>query len=205
MFFRHFTANQYKHEKPKGKQKDSLLLQRSTITEDKEPFTLSARQAELIGLLWSLQGPRSQRKWLLDSVDYPPQTGNRMLRNMLENQVLRLLYLPALEFSGLPDGLTAYANCIDRKSRDRFVGHIIESHPFARIYIGDSNDVVARIRAPLKNSDSVAGNLKGKLPEFSDSFFTARMRSTKTYKIPTIHKLRQPKSGTWTDPWKDMM
>ena len=192
------------HDRQRGKQRDHLILQRSTITEDKEPFTLSTRQAELIGLLWSLQGPRSQRRWLLDSVDYPQQTGNRMLRTMLDNQVLRLLYLPALEFSGLPDGLIAYANCIDRKSRDRFVDHVIESQPFARIYIGDSNDVVAHIRVPLKNSDSVAGNLKEKLPEFSDHFFTARMRSSTTYKIATIHKLREPKDGKWIDPWKDM-
>ncbi len=191
------------HERSQGKQKDNLLLQRSTISEDKKPFPLSARQAELIGLLWSLQGPRSQRKWLLDSVGYPQQTGNRMLRAMLKNQALRLLYLPALEFSGLPDGLIVYANCIDRKSRDRFVNHIVESQPFARTLIGDSNDVIARIRAPLKNSDSVAGDLKEKLPEFSDSFFTARMRSAKTYKIATIHKLRQPKTGEWIDPWKD--
>jgi len=193
-----------KDERPRGLQKDSLLLQRSTVRVDNKPFLLSARQAELIGLLWSLQGPRSQRKWLLDSVGYPRQTGNRMLRTMLDNQVLRLLYLPALEFSGLPDGLIAYANCIDRKSRDQFVNYIIESQPFARIYIGDSNDVIARIRTPLKKSDSVSGDLKEKLPEFSDRFFTARMRQTKTYKIATIHKLRQPRTGEWTDPWKDM-
>jgi len=194
-----------KDERPRGIQKDSLLLQRSTVNEDKIPFSLSARQAELIGLLWSLQGPRSQRKWLLDSVGYPQQTGNRMLRTMLDNKVLRLLYLPALEFSGLPDGLITYANCIDRKSRDKFVNYIKESQPFARIYIGDSNDVIARIRTPLKMSDSVSGDLKEKLPEFSDSFFTARMRQTKTYKIATIHKLRQPKTGEWTDPWKNMI
>jgi len=192
------------YEKQKGKQKDSLLIQRSTISEDKKPFSLSARQAELIGLLWSLQGPRSQRKWLLDSVGYPQQTGNRMLRAMLDNQILRLLYLPALEFSGLPDGLIVYSNCIDRKSRDKFVNHVIESQPFARIFIGDTNDVIARIRAPLKNSDSVAGDLRGKLPEFSDRYFTARIRSSKTYKIPAIHKLRDPKTRKWIDPWKDM-
>ena len=192
-------------DKPKGKQKDSLLLQRSTISEDNKPFPLSARQAELIGLLWSLQGPQSQRKWLLDSVSYPHQTRNRMLKIMLDNQVLRLLYLPALEFCGLPDGLIVYANCIDRKSRDRFVDYIVESQPYARIFIGDSNDVVARIRTPLNKSDSVAGNLKEKLPKFSDQFFTARLRSAKTYRIVTIHKLREPKTGNWTDPWKDLI
>jgi len=119
---------------------------------------------------------------------------------MLDDGILRLLYLPVLEYCGLDDGLIAYINCNDRKSRNKFVDHIIESQPFARIYIGDSNDVVAHIRLPLKNSDYVAGNLKEKMVEFGDRFFTARLRSTKTFKIASLHKLRRPKTQ-WMDPW----
>ena len=189
-------------EVPGEKQKDSLLIQRSTISDDKEPFSLTPRQLEIIGLLWSLKGPRSQRKFILERVNYPNQTANRMLREMLDNQVVRLLYLPALEFCSLPDGLIAYANCSDRRSRDRFVDHIIESQSFARIRIGDSNDVVAHIRVPLKNSDSVAGVLKKRIGEFSDNYFTARLRSTNTYKIATLHKLRESNTRKWIDPWK---
>ena len=187
-------------ESPTTAQKDSLLIQRSTISDDKIPISLTSRQVELLGFLWILQGPRS-RKWLIDRVNYPQQTAKRMLRTMLDNQILRLLYLPALEYCGLADGLIAYANCNDRKSRGKFVDHIIESQPFARIFVGDSNDVVAHIRVPLKNSDYVAGNLKEKMVEFSDRFFTARLRSTKTYKIATLHKLRTSKTGEWVDPW----
>ncbi len=189
-------------ELPREKQKDSLLIQRSTISDDKEPFSLTTRALEIIGFLWSLKGPRSQRKYILERVNYPNQTANRMLKEMLDNQVMRLLYLPALEFCSLPDGLIAYANCSDRRSRDRFVDHIIESQSYARIRIGDSNDVVAHIRVPLKNSDYVAGDLKEKIGEFSDYYFTARLRSTNTYKIATLHKLRKPKTRKWIDPWK---
>ncbi|MGY5871480.1 MAG: hypothetical protein RTV72_04465 [Candidatus Thorarchaeota archaeon] len=185
---------------PQVKQKDSLLIQRSTISDNKDPYKLSSRQVELLGLLWSLEG--SQRKWFVDQVNYPQNTANRMLKELLDNQVLRLLYLPALEFSGLPDGLIAYANCSDRKSRGRFVDHIIESQPFARIYIGDSNDVIAHLRVPLKDSDHVAGDLKEKIADFSDQYFTARLRERKTYKITTLHKLRKPKTGEWIDPWR---
>jgi len=187
---------------PREKQKDSLLIQRSTISDDNEPFSLTSRQLELIGFLWCLKGPRSQRKFILDRANYPNQTANRMLKEMLDSQVVRLLYLPALEFCSLPDGLIAYANCSDRRSRDRFVDHIIESQSYARIRIGDSNDVIAHIRVPLKNSDYVAGDLKEKIGEFSDHYFTARLRSTNTYKIATLHKLRKPKSRKWIDPWK---
>ncbi|MCK4565810.1 MAG: hypothetical protein KAU48_00735 [Candidatus Thorarchaeota archaeon] len=189
-------------EVPREKQKDSLLIQRSTISDDNEPFSLTSRQLEIIGFLWSLKGPRSQRKFILERANYPNQTAIRMLKEMLDDQVVRLLYLPALEFCSLPDGLIAYANCSDRRSRDRFVDHIIESQSFARIRIGDSNDVLAHIRVPLKNSDYVAGDLKEKIGEFSDHYFTARLRSTNTYKIATLHKLRKPKSRKWIDPWK---
>ncbi len=188
-------------ESPRTKQKDSLLIQRTTISEDKTPVALTSRQVELLGLLWMLQGSRSQRKWFTNRVNYPQQTANRMLRAMLDDQILRLLYLPSLEYCGLADGLIAYANCNNRKSRNKFVDHITESQPFARIYVGDSNDVVAHIRIPLKNSDYVAGNLKEKMVEFSDSYFTARLRSSKTYKIAILHKLRIPKTGVWIDPW----
>ncbi len=190
-------------EVPREKQKDSLLIQRSTISDDNKPFSLTTRQLEIIGLLWGMNGPRSQRKFILERVNYPNQTANRMLREMLDGQVVRMLYLPALEFCSLPDGLIAYANCSDRRSRDRFVDHIIESQSFARIRIGDSNDVLAHIRVPLKNSDYVAGDLKEKIGEFSDHYFTARLRSTNTYKIATLHKLRKPKTRKWIDPWKD--
>lgn len=187
-------------ESPRIKQNNRLLIQRSTISDNKTPISLTPRQVELLGLLWILQGPRSQRRWLIDRVNYPHQTANRMLRAMLDDKILRLLYLPALEYCGLSDGLIAYANCNDRKSRNKFVDHIIESQPFARIYVGDSNDVVAHIRLPPKNSDSVAGNLEEKMVEFGDLFFTARLRSTKTFKIATLHKLRRPKKK-WLDPW----
>ncbi|TFG98769.1 hypothetical protein E4H12_05130 [Candidatus Thorarchaeota archaeon] len=194
-----WTALKYGASHPK--QKDSLLIQRSTQTENKKPFSLSPRQTELLGILWSLEGPDTHRNWLLDEVNYRRQTANLNLGIMLENEVLRLLYLPALEFCKLPDGLVAYANCSDRKSRDRLVNHIIESQPFSRIHLGDTNDVVAHIRSPSKQSDTVAGSLNGKMQEFSDNHFTARMQERRTYKIPVFHRLLDPKTRMWRNPW----
>jgi hypothetical protein len=182
------------------KKDDGLLIQRSTMVDDKRPYSVTAGQTELLGLLWSLHGARKQRKWLLDAVNYSQQSGTRNLSRLQKNHVIRLLYLPALEFCGLPDGLVAYANCNDRKSRDRLVDHIVESQPFSRIHIGDSNDVVAYIRTPFKKT-TIPGTLKDKMKEYSDSQIVARMQEIKMYKIPVFHKLYQPKTGTWKDPW----
>lgn len=190
-----------KHDEAHSKQKDNLLIQRSTRTENNTPFTLLAKQAEVLGILWSLEGPVTHRNWLLDAVNFRRQTATQNLGLMLENKVLRLLYLPALECCKLPDGLVAFANCSDRKSRDRLVNHIIESQPFSRIHIGDSNDVVAHIRSPSKQSDTVAGALSGKMQEFSDNHFTARMQERRTHKIPVFYRLLDPKTKKWRNPW----
>jgi hypothetical protein len=184
------------------KQKKSLLIQRASHSEEKKPFSMTAKQTELFGLLWSLEGSRSQRKWLLDTVGYSQQTANRNLTRLLKNRVFRLLYLPALEFCKLPDGLVAYANCHDRRARDRLTDHIIQSQPFSQIYIGDSNDIVAHVRCPFKTSDTVAGNLKDRMREFSDNFITSRLQERRTYRMTTPFKLRDHKENEWQDPWK---
>ncbi len=184
------------------KQRKSFLIQRTSQSDDKTPVSLTSKQTELLGLLWSLEGPRSQRKWLLDAVGYNQQTGNRNLAKLLKNRVLRLLYLPSLEFCKLPDGLVAYANCHDRRSRDELTEYIIQSQPFSQIFVGDSNDVVAHIRCPFKTSDTVAGNLKDKMDENSDNFFTSRLQERRTYRITTPFKLRDHKISKWKDPWK---
>lgn len=187
-------------EMPEKKQKTELLIQRATFTEDKQPFSVTSSQAELLGFLWSFHGARNQRKWLLDAVNYHQQTGVRNLRTLMKSKVIRLLYLPALEFCRLPDGLIAYANCNDRKSRDRLVDRIINSQPFSRIHIGDSNDVVALIRTPFKKT-TIPGTLKNIMQEFSDRHIVARMQERKTYKIPVFYKLLQPTTRMWKDPW----
>ena len=183
------------------KQKDSLLIQRSTETNDKNPFSVTTSQTEFLSLIWSLHGVRSQRKWYLDAVNYNQQTATRNLSRMLRNHAIRLLYLPSLEFCGLPDGLVVFANCNDRKSRDRLVNHIIDSQPFSQIRFGDTNDVVAQIRSPFKDSGKVALFLKQRMGEFSDNYMTARIQERKTYKITCLQKLFQPKTRTWKDPW----
>ena len=152
-------------------------------------------------MLWGISGGRKQRRWLLDAVNYDQETGFRYLSTFIKRKIVRLLYLPALEFCRLPDGLVAYASCNDRKSRDRLVDRIIESQPFSRIHVGDSNDVVAHIRAPFKK---ISGALSDVLQESSDDHMIAKLQERKTYRIPIFHKLLDRKTKTWKDPWSEM-
>ena len=183
-------------------QKDDLIIQRQTRTSDRKPFSPTPRQLELLGFLWSLYGSRRQRNWLLDAVNYRQQTANRNLGVMLEKKVLRLLYLPALEFCKLPDGFVTYASCHDRKSRDRLVDHLIHSQPFSRIHLGDSNDIVALVRSPFQRSDILTGNLREKMSEFSDKCFTARLQRRTSSIITVFNRLYDSTTKTWIDPWK---
>ncbi len=182
-------------------QKDELIIQRQTMADNRTPFSLTPRQKELLGFLWSLYGSRNQRNWLLDAVNYRQQTANRNIGMLLDNNVLRLLYLPALEFCRLPDGFIGFASCFDRKSRDGLVDYIIRSQPVSRIHLGYSNDVVALIRSPFKKSDVVAGNLREKMQAFSDEFFTARLQKQTSSMITVFHRLFDSNTKTWKDPW----
>ena len=191
-----------KDDLKKKEQRDEYIIQRKTRTTDRTPFSPTPRQMELLGFLWSLYGLRRQRNWLFDAVNYRQQTANRNLGVLLDNKVLRLLYLPALEFCKLPDGFVGYASCHDRKSRDKLVDHLIQSQPFSRIHLGDSNDIVALVRSPFKKSDVIAGDLREKMSEFSDNYFTARLQKRTSSTITVFHRLFDSTTKTWKDPWK---
>jgi len=186
---------------PKDSRKTKRVIVQSTSSTDSRHFTLTERQLELLSILWGYEGSRTQRKWLLDQINYPIRTANRMLHQMLQNQVLKLIYLPALEFCGLPDGLMIVANCFDRRSRDALISQLTEKLPYVRLLFGDSNDVVAHARLPAKSSDIVAGPIRKMMKELSDSSFTARLMSSYRYRMTALHRIKDRETKGWKDPW----
>ncbi len=185
----------------KTKKRDKGLITRTTASSNNNPITLTERQIELLSFLWSISMSKSQKKWLLDKAGYPQRTANRMLRQMLLNKTLRLLYLPALEFVGLPDGFIAMAQCHDRRSREKLVNFMQQSLPFARVLTGDSNYVVCNARVPAKKSDIIGGNLSEFMEQLSDESFVAPQRLIKSYKMTALYKIRDLKTREWKDPW----
>ncbi|TFG34601.1 hypothetical protein EU527_02535 [Candidatus Thorarchaeota archaeon] len=183
------------------KKKSRDLISRSTATSNDDPVDLTKRQLELLTLLWSIPMSRTQRKWFLEKVTFPQRTANRMLRQMIMNQTLRMVHLPALELVGLSDGFIAVSHCYDRRSRDKLVHSMQNILPFARILIGDSNHIVAHARVPAKQTDIVGGILGDVMTELSTHSFIARQRATKAYRMTALNKLRDTKTKKWKDPW----
>jgi hypothetical protein len=190
------------HEFSKGKKKAKQIIQQTTSSLDRELLSLTERQVELVSTLWRFEGSRTQRRWLFDQIDFPIRTANKMRYQLLQGHVLNLVYLPALEFCGLPDGLMIVANCYDRRSRDALISKLADRLPFVRLLFGDSNDVVAHARLPLKRSDQVAGTIRDLMKETSDNSFTARLKSSYTYRMTVLHRIRNNETKGWKDPWR---
>jgi hypothetical protein len=187
-------------DSPKKKRR-KRSIEYSTLHIDNRPFSLTERQTELLSVLWRFQGSKTQRRWLLDQVDFPTRTANRLLHQMMRDRVLSRVHFPALEFCGLPDGLMAAANCYDRRSRDSLIDEMAGQLPFVRLLVGNSNDVVAHIQVPAKKGDHVAGILRDIMDELSDRSFTARLRSSQTYRMSVLHQIRYRDNQTWKDIW----
>lgn len=185
----------------KSRKRSSRAIVQSTKSLDSRSFTLTERQSELLSILWRFEGSRMQRKWFLEQINFPIRTANRLLHQMLKDHILMLIHLPALEFCGLPDGLLIVANCFDRRSRDTLISQLTYRLPFVRVLFGDSNDVVAHARLPAKMSDQVGGTLGEMMQATSDSSFTARLKSSYTYRMTALQRIRNPETKGWKDPW----
>jgi hypothetical protein len=186
---------------PKRTRKREGSIEWSTHTNNKKAFILTDRRVELLSILWGFEGSRATRKWLLDQIGYPYRTANKLLHQMLEEQVLKQLYLPALEFCGLPDGLIVAANCYDRRSRNSLIRQLNERLPYVRVLYGDSNDVVAHARIPAKMSDVISGKIREIMGETSDRSFAGRLKETNSYRMTTLYRIRNSNAQDWRDPW----
>ena len=186
----------------KRKRRSKGLITRDTTSSNSHPTVLTERQIELFNLLWSIPMSKTQRKWLLNKIRYPQRTANRMLRQLLEEETLRLLYLPALELIGLPDGFIAMAHCNDRRSRDTLIEFMQLNLPFSKILMGDTNHVICHARVAEKKSDIHGAILSEFMENLSDISFVARQRSIKPYRMTALYKIRDSNSREWKDPWE---
>lgn len=185
----------------KRKSKSKGLITRNTDLSNNDPTTLTERQIELFNLLWSIPMAKTQRKWLLDKTGYPQRTANRVLRQLLEEETLRLLYLPALELIGLPDGFIAMAHCHDRRSKDTLIEFMQQNLPFSIILMGDTNHVICHARVAEKKSDIHGAILSEFMEDLADISFVARQRTMKTYRMTALYNIRDSNSREWKDPW----
>lgn len=185
----------------KNKRQSSRLIVRSTTSSNSTLVSLTKRQIELLSFIWSIPMSKTQRKWFFSKMAYPRRTANRMLRELILSQTLRLLYLPPQELMGLADGFIAVAQCHDRRSRDNLADSMQRMLPFVRILTGDSNHIVAHARVPAKKGDIIGEGLRPLMEDLANSSFVRQQRSIKTYRMTVLHKISNLRTEKWKNPW----
>ncbi len=174
-------------EPSKSKRRTQQWLFRESQYDKKSPVKLTSRQIDLLGPVLTYRGLRGSRMWMLNELGIPEKTARGYIRKMLDEKVLRLLYTPALEYCGLPEGLIAVSRFKQKQLRDSFIEWLTERVPYARIFTDRSTSMIAFIRLPLYSTDIVAGAIEEK----NTKSITARLRSYKSYQMTVFHRLLQ--------------
>ncbi|NHI88149.1 MAG: hypothetical protein EAX87_01430 [Candidatus Thorarchaeota archaeon] len=166
---------------------------------------LTNREVDLLGPLLAFQGLKGSRMWMLSQLGFPLQTARRYLRRLLEMKVLRLLYTPALEFCGIPEGMIVGAKFRDKQLRDFFLDWATNRIPYVRAYTNEGTDLVALIRLPQFKTDLVGAKIRtiltqgSKKDRITSEAFTARLRYYKSYMMTAFQRIY--KDNEFLDPW----
>ena len=180
-------------------------LYRETEHGKGPPVKLTDRQIDLIGPLLAFRGLRGARMWMMERMGFVPRTARRYIRSMLDEKLLRLLYTPALEYCGLPEGMIVIAKFKEHRPRESFIDWMTSRIPFTRIFSDKSTNLVAYLRLPAHRTDDVGGVIRGKLSGgkkkdwTTTQSITARLKSYKTYQMTAFQRIL--KHGEILDPW----
>lgn len=189
----------------KSREKSPSWLFRTTSYNKEPPIKPTCRQIDLLGPIWVFRGLRETRMWMVEQLGFVPRTARRYLRDMLDEKVLRLLYTPALEYCGLPEGMLVVGRFKERKLRESFIKWMISRIPYVHAFTDKSSNLVAYLRLPPYKTDIVGGVIREKLSggsttdQITSQSFTARLRSYKTYKITVLQRIFQ--EDGFIDPW----
>ncbi|MHA2081949.1 MAG: hypothetical protein ACW99H_12475, partial [Candidatus Thorarchaeota archaeon] len=195
-------------EDTKSRRKTKGWLSRETQSHQKPPISLTSRQIDLLGPVLAFRGLRTSRMWMFDRMGYPQRTARRYLNRMLKDKILRLLYTPALEYCGLPEGLLVVGEFKEQQSRRTFINWMISRLPYVRVFTDKSKNIVAYLRLPTYGfkPDVVGARIEEMLAKGSKKdrvttqFLKARLRSNKTYQMTVFQRMYQEKG--FVDPWE---
>jgi hypothetical protein len=181
-------------------------LFRETQNHKDTSYRLTKREVDLIGPILAFRGLRPSRMWMMERMGFVPRTARRYLRKLLNDQILRLLYTPALEYCGLPEGMLIVGEFKENRPRESFIDWMTSRVPYVRAFTDKSTNMVAYIRIPPYKTDVVGGVIRDKLSggkkkdRITTRSFTARLRSYKTYQMTVLQRLSSDKG--FVDPWE---
>jgi hypothetical protein len=169
-------------------------------------YRLTKREVDLIGPILAFRGLRPSRMWMMERMGFVPRTARRYLRKLLDDKILRLLYTPALEYCGLPEGMLVVGEFKEHRPRESFIDWMTSRIPYVRAFTDKSTNMVAYIRLPPYKTDVVGGVIREKLSggkkkdRITTRSFTARLRSYKTYQMTVLQRLAS--DNGFINPWE---
>jgi hypothetical protein len=179
-------------------------LKRETQQKSRQTH-LTNREVDLLGPLLAFQGLKGSRMWMFSQLGFTPQTTRRYLRRMLQIKVLRLLYTPALEYCGMPEGMIIGAKFRNKQLRGYFLDWIITRIPYVHSFTNGETDLVALIRLPQFKTDLVGAKIRtvltqgSKKDRITSEAFTARLRYYKSYMMTAFQRIY--KDNEFLNPW----
>ncbi|MGY5863149.1 MAG: hypothetical protein RTV41_00950 [Candidatus Thorarchaeota archaeon] len=162
---------------------------------------LSPTEIDNLGVLSVSTGLRSSRKWFFEQLQFNPTTSRRYVRRMLDQNIFRLMYLPSLEYCGLPIGLVVGGRFNTEKNRNLLKKWMTLNLPFVRIFTGDSTNLIAYLRLPADATSSIKGFLRETFEPKAENLFVSGVMSNQTYHLTTFHRLANVTGDGWKDPW----
>lgn len=168
-----------------------------------EHYTIPVRrEIDALSILWSFRGTRRARRWLFDKMGFPAGTAEHIVPNLFRKRLLGLMYHPALEFCGLPEGIFICSKGMSARELLSFSRWVTGVFPYCRIQTDRSvGDVVAVVRVPRLRSALASEVFRERLKGIGCEFMVAPIQSYRSYFMTVLNRLYNPSSGNWSDPW----
>ncbi len=160
------------------------------------------RELDALSILWSFKGTRPARQWLFERMGYPSGTAEHVVPNLFKKRLVGLMYLPALEYCRLPEGIFACSKGMSARQMLYFTRWIAGAFPYCRILTNRSaGDVVTLARVPRLRSALASEVLRDRLEEVGCEFMVAAVQSYRSYYMTVLNRLYDSVSRNWIDPW----
>ncbi|MHA2323285.1 MAG: hypothetical protein ACXACG_16765 [Candidatus Thorarchaeota archaeon] len=184
-----------------ARSRNSKWLFQSSDNSSHSVTHLSPTEIDNLGILSVSTGLRSSRKWLFEQLKFNPTTSRRYVKRMLDRNIFRLMYLPSLEYCGLPIGLIVGGQFNSENSRNLLRKWMISYLPFSRIVTDDSSSLIAYLRLPADAITPIRGFLRETLEPEVKNWFVSAVMSNQTYHLSAFHRLAKETGDDWKDPW----
>jgi exonuclease VII small subunit len=180
---------------------NSNWLLRNTTSELQDKPNLSPMELDILGILSVFRGLRSSRRWMFEQLGYNQVTSRRYTKRLLDTRLLRLLYLPALEYCGLPVGLIVGGKFRTEETRKLVMDWMISKLPFIRVLKDDSHNMIAYLRLPADAITTIRSILREVFVAEAPDWFISSVLSNQTYQMTVFHRLHRANREGWEDPW----